>query len=56
MPEFNPFDMDLDGDVDGIDFLGFQYLVQAASGFHESTKGPHSWDWDDDEGELARGP
>ena len=22
MPNFNPFDMDLDGDVDGIDFLG----------------------------------
>jgi hypothetical protein len=26
--DFNPFDMDLDGDVDGIDFLGFDYLVR----------------------------
>ena len=28
MPEFNPFDMDFDGDVDGIDFLGFHYLMR----------------------------
>ncbi|MCJ7618768.1 MAG: hypothetical protein MUP64_00945 [Anaerolineae bacterium] len=28
MPDFNPFDMDLDGDVDGIDFLGFHYLMR----------------------------
>ena len=28
MPEFNPFDMDFDGDVDGIDFLGFDQIVQ----------------------------
>jgi hypothetical protein len=28
MPDFNPFDMDFDGDVDGIDFLGFHYLVR----------------------------
>ena len=24
MPDFNPFDMDLAGDVDGIDFPGFE--------------------------------
>lgn len=28
MPGFNPFDMDFDGDVDGIDFLGVDYLVR----------------------------
>ncbi len=28
MPDFNPFDMDFDGDVDGIDFLGFDYLIR----------------------------
>ena len=28
MPDFNPFDMDLDGNVDGIDFLGFDYLTR----------------------------
>ena len=28
MPGFNPFDMDFDGDVDGIDFLGFHYLTR----------------------------
>lgn len=25
--DFDPFDMDFDGDVDGIDFLGFDYLI-----------------------------
>jgi hypothetical protein len=28
MPDFNRFDMDFDGDVDGIDFLGFDYLIR----------------------------
>ena len=28
MPDFNAFDMDMDGDVDGIDFLGFDYLMR----------------------------
>ena len=28
MSDFNPFDMDCDGDVDGIDFLGFDYLMR----------------------------
>ena len=28
MPDFNRFDMDFDGDVDGIDFLGFDYLMR----------------------------
>jgi len=28
MPDFNPFDMDFDGDVDGIDFVGFHCLAE----------------------------
>jgi hypothetical protein len=32
MPNFNPFDMDLDGDVDGIDFLGFDYFMRHGPG------------------------
>lgn len=28
MPDFNPFDMDRDGDADGIDFLGLDYLME----------------------------
>jgi len=28
MPDSNPFDMDFDGKVDGIDFLGFDYLMR----------------------------
>ena len=32
MPGFNPFDMDFDGDVDGIDFLGFDYLMRHNQG------------------------
>ncbi|HUW12645.1 MAG TPA: hypothetical protein VM537_23155 [Anaerolineae bacterium] len=26
--DFNPFDTDSDGDVDGINFLGFDYLIR----------------------------
>jgi LysM repeat protein len=36
MPDFNPFDMDGDGDVDGIDFLGFDYLMQHGPGDTQS--------------------
>ena len=32
MPGFDPFDMDFDGDVDGIDFLGFDYLMRCLLG------------------------
>lgn len=32
MPDHNPFDMDLDGDVDGIDFLGFDYFMRHGPG------------------------
>lgn len=32
MPDFNPFDMDLDGDVDGIDFLWFDYFMRYGPG------------------------
>lgn len=28
MFDFKPFDMDFEGDVDGIDFLGAHYLVE----------------------------
>lgn len=28
MFDFEPFDMDSEGDVDGIDFLGFDYLMR----------------------------
>lgn len=35
-PDFNPFDMDFDGDVDGIDFLGFDYLMRHVLGPDES--------------------
>ena len=28
MSDFNPFDMDMDGDVDAIDFLGFHFMTQ----------------------------
>ena len=32
MADFNPFDMDRDGDVDGIDFLGFDYFMRHGPG------------------------
>jgi len=32
MPDFNPFDMDSDGDVDGVDFLGFDYFMRHGPG------------------------
>ena len=32
MFDFDPFDMDFDGDVDGIDFLGFDYLMRSELG------------------------
>ena len=32
MPDFNPFDVDRDGDVDGVDFLGFDYLMRCILG------------------------
>jgi hypothetical protein len=32
MPDFNPFDMDFDGDVGGFDFLGFDYLMRSVFG------------------------
>lgn len=38
MPDFNPFDMDLDGYVDGIDFLGFNCLMR-----HVLQKADSAW-------------
>jgi hypothetical protein len=32
MPDSNPFDMDFDGDVDGIDFLGFDHFMRHGLG------------------------
>jgi hypothetical protein len=32
MPDFNPSDMDFDGDVDSVDFLGFDYLMRHGPG------------------------
>jgi hypothetical protein len=32
MPDFNPLDMDFDRDVDGVDLLGFDYLVRHGAG------------------------
>lgn len=33
--DFDPFDMDFDGYVDGIHFLGFEYLEGHVLGCHE---------------------
>ena len=51
MPEFNPFDMDFDGDVDGIDFLGFDYLVRRVLG---TDQGQEEVEDDDDQWEDER--
>ena len=32
MLDFNPFDMDFDGDVEGIDFLGLDHLMHHVLG------------------------
>ena len=43
MPGFNPFDMDLDGDVDGIDFLGFHYLMRRVLQPDEKEQDGDAW-------------
>jgi len=48
MPDFNPFDMDLDRDIDGIDFLGFDYLVRRVLRPNRDEEAADGWD-DDDE-------
>lgn len=48
MPDFNPFDMDRDGDVDGIDFLGFDYLMRRVLQPDRDEEADDGWD-DDDE-------
>jgi hypothetical protein len=45
MFDFDPFDMDMDGDVDGVDFLGFDYLMRHVLGYDED---------DDDDARTAR--
>ena len=47
MPEFNPFDIDFDGHVEGTDFLGFDYLVRRVLQPNRDEEAAH--DWDDDE-------
>jgi hypothetical protein len=49
MPDFNPFDMDFDGDVDGIDFLGFDYLTRHVL---KSDQGEEGDDTSDDDGQA----
>jgi hypothetical protein len=62
MPEFNPFDMDFDGDVDGIDLLGFDYLArwvlqQGEDEWDSDASSTHcaNGEWDEDETEVNCG-
>lgn len=32
MPDSNPYDMDVDGEVDSVDFLGSDYVIRYGSG------------------------
>lgn len=48
MSGHNPFDMDFDGDVDGIDFLGFDYLMRCILGRQQPE--------DDDDSAAASHP
>ena len=50
MRDVNPFDMDLDGDVDGIDFLGFHHLMRHVVQPDEDEEADDRWD-DEDETE-----
>ena len=43
MPDFNPFDIDCDGDVGGIDFLGFDYLMRSVLQRDEDEQGGAAW-------------
>ena len=38
MFDFDPFDMDMDGDVNAIDFLGFDYLIRYVLGREDSEE------------------
>lgn len=60
MPDFNPFDMDTDGDIDGIDFLGFHYLTRHVLQPDDDEQEGNAWsaprtdhealdEWDDDD-------
>jgi hypothetical protein len=49
VPDSNPYDMDLDGDVDSIDFLGFDYLVRHVLQPDRDEEADDGWD-DDGEG------
>ncbi len=43
MPDFNPFDMDFDGHIDGIHFLGFDYLTRHVLQPDEGGQGGDAW-------------
>jgi hypothetical protein len=38
MFDVDPFDMDMDGIVDGVDFLGFDYLIRYVLGREDSEE------------------
>ena len=48
MPDFDLFDMGFDGDVEGIDFLGFDYLMRRVLG---TDRDEDDIEEDDDSGE-----
>lgn len=43
MFEFNPFDVDMDGDLDGMDFLGLQCLTRHVLKADQDAEDSHSW-------------
>ena len=49
MFDLNPFDMDMDGNVDGIDFLGFDYLMRELLGPDESEDRYEESELDEDD-------
>jgi len=56
MPNFNPFDMDFEGDVAGIDFLGCVYLMRRMLRSDADEQGEKEWnpshtsrEWDNDD-------
>jgi len=48
MPDSNPFDMGFDGDVDGIDFLGFDYLMRRVLQPARDEEADDGWDGEDE--------
>jgi hypothetical protein len=46
MSDFDPFDLDMDGDLDGIDFLGFDYFIRYVLGREDSENEEMDDSWD----------